>query len=395
MSRTLASITCLLCVSAIAHAADVEALDLEPIAVSLSTTGDSGGVDYKDDYQDTSDCSCKSKVCGCDCICPIVPSMIGDGGLITPLLQFGLPDVTPAFQNHIYKVAENNSPLPQDRIGFNYNFLHNVYNGTLDGLRVNDDLSEYRLFAEKTLFCDRLSVDLMIPFYFTSRYDPGDDLLLVGPETDYAFGDIAFGMKYLLHRSESAALSAGLRVEAPTNDEITQTGQLNFFYATVNDDVWHFTPYAALLMTPSDRFFVQSFLSYRLNSGSLESEEFGPIRQQTYLMADASAGYWIYRNPGNRGLTGIVPTVELHYTGAFDEESPDNTVTNTIYGKTDVLNLTAGLTALINDRTSMAVGVSVPLLDNPTSLPFTTSTVGTDRRYDWALMVNMNYYFGR
>ena len=43
----------------------------------------------------------------------------------------------------------------------------------------------------------------------------------------------------------------------------------------------------------------------------------------------------------------------------------------------------------------MTAGVAVPLRDAPVSLPGTNSTIGTDRRYDWALLVNINYYFGR
>ncbi|MCO6042843.1 transporter [Aeoliella sp. ICT_H6.2] len=307
------------------------------------------------------------------------------------------------FQNHIYKVAENNSAVPQDRIGFNFNYLPDVVNGSFDGLRVNDDLYEYRLFAEKTLFDSRLSVDFMLPFYTTSDYRPGDlSLVADGPGTDTAFGDIAFGFKYLLHRSEQSALSAGLRVEAPSNAEITQPDPTSVFYNTFEDDVWNFTPYVAFLAAPTERFFVQSFVSYRLNTGYLEipATDFA-IREQQLFMADLSAGYWLYRNRCKRGLTGIVPTVELHYTGAFNDETtyssgtPTTSYVTNVIGKSDVLNLTAGVTTYFNDRMSISTGVAIPLRDNPTPYPATTSSIGTDRRYDWALMANLNYYFGR
>lgn len=322
--------------------------------------------------------------------------MIGDTGLLNSRM-FAAPASTQAFfHNHIYKIAENNAVTPQDRLGFNFNYLSGAFSGASDGTPVMHDLFEYRFFAEKT-FCDGdLSVDLMVPFYETSEYDQGDfSIALNGPQTRPAFGDLAFGLKYLLFQNHRAAFSAGLRVEAPTNDEIVETTGTNLWYTSFSDNVWHFTPYAAMMLTPSDRLFFQSFLSYRLNSGKLDREPgFTDIREQTFLMADLSMGYWLYRNPANRGLTALVPMVELHYTGAYDEEDPADTVNGILIGHTDVLNLTAGVTAFFNDRFSMTAGAAVPLRDKPTD-NFGTITFGSDRRYDWSLLVNVNYYFGR
>ena len=201
----------------------------------------------------------------------------------------------------------------------------------------------------------------MVPFYTTSDYNPSDlSILTDGPGTSTAFGDLAFGLKGLLYQTERVAMSAGLRVESPTNDEVVQPGPTRVFYSSLNDDVWNFTPYVAALAAPSDRLFLQSFISYRLNTGDIETStgNFGvatTIREQTLFMADLSVGYWVYHNRCKRGLTGLIPTVELHYTGAFDQESSftggaqSNTETNRLIGSSDVLNLTAGLTALFNE----------------------------------------------
>src|SRR6056297_2717155 len=146
---------------------------------------------------------------------PIVPTMIGDTGLLDSRIFSRRGNAQAVFHNHNYKVAENNAVVPQDRIGFNFNYLSGVFNGASDGTSVDHDLFEYRFFAEKTLFDSNLSMDLMVPFYYTSDYDQGDlGIALNGPETDTAFGDLAFGMKYLWLRNDRGALSAGFRVEA-------------------------------------------------------------------------------------------------------------------------------------------------------------------------------------
>jgi hypothetical protein len=354
--------------------------------------------------QDAWDGANKSKACcPCDCRRPIVPSMIGDGGLV-------IPHIHPYFygaafwQNHIYKVAENNSVLPQNRIGFNFNYMSDVSNGALaPATAVKDDIFEYRLFAEKTLFNGKLSVDFMVPFYQSSLINfSSAELGGNPPGTEASFGDLAFGGKYLVWDNERSALSAGLRVEAPTNEEFRFTADIPFGDYALSDDVWNFTPYLAMLLTPSERVFVQSFVSYRMGSQSLV-ESFTTnnfrqtIRDQDYFMADLSAGYWLYRDSCGRGLTGLVPTVELHYTATFEDQkaTASQTFPNIYYSNTDVLNLTAGLTALFGDRMSLTAGVAVPLRDTALSQPPLLAGLSTDRRYDWALMVNMNYYFGR
>ncbi|MCO8125438.1 hypothetical protein NHH03_27110 [Stieleria sp. TO1_6] len=327
--------------------------------------------------------------------CEIVPGMFGDGGLVIPRTFSNVGGTRAVFQNHIYKVAENNSALPQNRIGFNFNALGDVYSG-LSGDQVEKDIYEYRLFAEKTLLNGLISLDFMLPFYTTSKYSyPSNlDLVVNGPGTESTFGDIAFGLKALLHRSEHAAYSAGLRIEAPTAEEITAPPGPALFYESIRDDVWNFTPYFATLWQPSDRVFTQSFVSYRMNTGTLkEVPSTRTFREPSYFMADVSIGYWLYRNAHSNYLTGLAPTFELHYTGAWDKEQPDGTVNNVIYGHTDRLNMTAGLTAMLGRRVSAGLAISAPLRDKPATVGSTDSP-STDRAYDWAAIANLTYHFG-
>jgi hypothetical protein len=364
---------------------------------------------------DACDNDCDSRICGtalcdsdaCDGLATSlirsgpVPGMFGDGGLVIPRTTNGAGGLQLIFQNHVYKVAENNSALPQDRIGFNFNAMQDVYNGILNS-RVDDNIYEYRLFGEKTFLDGRFSVDLMVPFYTTSAYEYDvADAVSNGPGTDGTFGDLAFGFKALVHESCTSACSLGLRVEAPTGEDIVAPPNFDLFYRSLEDDVWNFTPYVANLWTPTERTFVQSFLSYRLTSSGID-EVVAPrsIREQSYFMADVSVGYWAYRNRCGSCLTALAPMLELHYTGAWENESISSnssivtgTTNNAIYGRSDRLNLTAGLSAFFGSRVSAGVAIAAPLRSNETT--YGPATIDTDRAYDWAVLTQLTYYHGR
>ena len=157
----------------------------------------------------------------------------------------------------------------------------------------------------------------------------------------------------------------------------------------------------AMLGQPTDRVFWQSFVGYRMNSGwvSPDTAFLDSLREQNYFMADVALGAWAYRNPGARGITTVAPTLELHYTGTFalEKTAPGrSTHVNAIYGQTDILNLTAGVTTTFGDRWSLTTAFAVPLRDNAATIGAVTPiTIGTDRRYDWAFLLNLNYRFGR
>ena len=332
----------------------------------------------------------------------IAPSMFGDGGLVIPralVLQGGLQLVV---QNHAYKISENNSVLPQDRVGFNFNAMQDVYNGISDRL-VSDNIYEYRFFLEETFMDGRLSFELMVPFYSTSSYSP-DPLVSVnrGPAIENEFGDIAFGLKALVHETHSSACSIGLRVEVPTGAEVKADPALNGagYIASLDDDVWNFTPYLGYFAMPTERTYLQAFTGYRLTSTSVDEIE-NPlsIREQSYFTADLALGCWLYRNSDASFLTSVIPSIELHYTGAWDTESanrpglgPANTISNLIYGHSDRLSLTAGCSAVTKSSWEAGLGVAVPLRTNDAN--FSGFTVPSDRAYDWSLLARITYHFG-
>ena len=338
-----------------------------------------------------------SMCCGGCCCRPMVPFMLGDGGLLQPRMIFAGSRVF-FMQNHTAKVAENNSPLPQDRFGFQFNALERVPIGsTVEGGRVHKNLYEYRMTAEKTLFSPYLSADLIVPIYQTTRYQIqtlGE--YVEGPQMSSEFGNLAFGLKGLLLESECSAFSLGVRVEAPTHRDISITIANN----SLEDQVWHFTPYIAAQTTPTCNTFVSFFGSYRMNSttmsatGGSQGQLNVGVREATYLMADLSAGYWLVNRPCCKGLTSLAPVVELHYTTTPTAETPYSfqgiPAEGYFLGHTDYLNLTAGLTAAWNEKTAIGAGFAFPLRRMDIGPVYGPS----DQNYDWAFMFNINYRFG-
>ena len=351
----------------------------------------------------TSSCVSQS-CCGSACCDPLFPNMIGDGGLLQPKVMV-IGSRTFMMQNHAWKASENNSAIPQDRFSFNFSSMQHAKIGIRTvvptSIAVFEDLQEYRFAAEKTILSGMASLDVMVPFYNTSRYNiPDIGSYLEGPQTAVQFGDIGFGAKILLYQEDGLSLSTGVRVEAPTSEDVYVLA----LESRVADDVWHFTPYLAVQWTNHGRWFMNGFASYRLNSASMHSRTHVysfHLREAEYLMFDASLGYWLIRKPMSRGLTGLASILELHYTttprGADLSRLPDNSIpggvvaTGDALGKTDYLNLTAGLTGHWNERVSVSAGFSVPLRSNYSGPGLYAGD--TDRSFDWAFLVNTNYHF--
>ena len=328
-----------------------------------------------------------------------VPNMLGDGGLLQPNL-FVSSSRLYSMQQHASKVCENNSVIPRDRLGFHFASLQDVRIGDDFGRGIDRSLQEYRFLLEKTFLQENLSLELIVPVYFTSQYKISTtDEFDRSPLAEGAFGDLAFGLKALLWKVNGRAFSAGLRVEAPTAPDISISEVPPAVESHFDMDAWYFTPWIGAQWTPGNRWFASAFGSYRLDTGPISIST--PvrdvnIRQPNYLSVDVAMGRWIVQRPGQRGITSLAPTLEMHYTTTtnrgtvFDPGLQNIYDTGRRYGNTDYLNLTAGMNGTINDDWQFGLGVVAPLRTSATD---GEGDFDTDRNFDWALMLNVNYYF--
>jgi hypothetical protein len=346
-----------------------------------------------------------------------VPAMIGDIFSGSPTLPQSGSGPLGVFNNVPFpttpttgflKLADDTSPIPRDRLIVDYSFFQNVPL-TNNGLNVN----RFALGFEKTIG-DRFSIEVVAPFASTLNSDvfvdtPGDQL----NSNDVEFGDVTMWLKALLYKGPTYGISAGLGVMAPTAKALTvslQNGTTGTpdLYRISNSETF-LMPFIGSVWTPNDKFFVQQFLqmSFTPNANSVyQNESFGTgddhvftgkLHDPAFIYYDISAGYWLFRDcPGSCDLiTGVAGIFEVHYNQSlsnFDSIplSPNTGWTtpgqNVVIGGGSTftsLNLTAGFVTEIRENALLFVGATVPTIG------------GSGHEFDYQIMVNFNYLFGR
>jgi hypothetical protein len=284
------------------------------------------------------------------------------------------------------KIAENNSPIPRDRVFHNYSFFNNVPL-TSTGVDVNRFVPGF----EKT-FCGGIgSIELRFPFASTL-----DSEIVAGGAAatdEVEFGNISIPLKVLLFQNDCVALAAGLQVSLPTADDTVVRLADGTQLLRIQNESFHWMPYLGLLLTPNDRLFMQGFVQVDADSeGSpvLVSNfttglvPVGRLDDAQFLYVDLGVGYWLHRSHCPRGLTGIAPTLELHINRSLDDPGVLQTgslVVNTFDNRLDSTNLVVGTMFEWNQNTSLTFGYAVPLSDD-------------DRQFDGELRVLFNHRFG-
>ncbi len=318
------------------------------------------------------------------------PPMIGDS-LGVPI-AIGNANRQVLHTQHFSKVADHNSPIPRTRVFMSYQRFDS-YNAVESQNNAADnqiDLHVYKLGFEKTLFDGNASVDFILPMYQTlSPVNNG----VGAPATD-ELGNITFGYKHVLYEQEGLLISAGLRAEAPTEDNIVSGG------AQINLDEWYMQPWVGFIVQGDDDTFLHCFISERIAGSDFDSifqvidEGFavGSTESQHLFMVDVGVGKWIHLSR-ECSVRAIVPTLELHYMHASGADTPFGLNGNLFGANVDVLNLTLGATAYVGERSAVQVGFGIPLQsNNDSNLLGANGTVDSDSFYDWELLVHWTIF---
>ncbi len=346
------------------------------------------------EYSNFETCECTDCYFEC-CEEPLLPTMLGRGGLLQPrLLADAFLTVS---ANHASTPAENNSARAQDRIGYQFNFLNDVpvgdrFDPSTVQLTTNryDNLQEHRFFFEKQCLIEGLSLDLIVPVYHSTSRQYSDVVTTVGPMgMDTQLGDLAFGFKQEIIHDATHTLSIGLRVEAPTRDELTDSDGDTLLH----DEVWHFMPYVACEYQCGDWYY-QGWLTYRMNNDNLvNSSGTGTTREPEYLFVDLAVGREMYQCAGSRWFL----STELHYLQSTtaevfrDATGSEPSLTAAFYGRTDVLDATLALTGIFDNEFSISAGLALPLQDSRRYQG--ARSFNTDRSFDVAFLLNTNFYY--
>ena len=226
-----------------------------------------------------------------------------------------------------FKIGENESVMPQTRVFVNYNYFHDVA-----GFNFNRET-----FGGEWAFLDgNASVGLRVPCF-----ELGHDAFGNGDQTDV--GDLTAVFKYALLRNRDTGdvLSTGLAVTAPTGPRL-DLGDVPDLHS------WIFQPWVGFLYHFGNGY-VHAFSSVAFPTES------GDV---TLWFNDIGLGYYLYRSDaGDRIVSAVVPTLECHFNDPLNHRGSNNFP----FGVADVIDLTAGVTLGLCQRSTLALGFVTPL----------------------------------
>jgi hypothetical protein len=245
-----------------------------------------------------------------------------------------------------FKIAENQSPQPQDRIYYTFNFyddLNSALNARLGSPITGINVYREILGFEKTFADKQGSIGLRMPIDTLSA---GSTIRGLGG-TSTAVGDLAIIFKYVLlsNRDTGSLLSGGMLVTAPTGP--------NQFAGFQNIR----SPHNAAL---------QPYLGFIYNVGDLYFHGFSAIdvptnpNDVTIWYNDVGVGYYLYRAPEpDRLISVIAPTFEVHVNTPLNHRDPFNF--RDFAGTPDVVDFTFGINIGLFKRGLLSVGYVDPV----------------------------------
>jgi hypothetical protein len=291
------------------------------------------------------------------------------------------------------KIAENGSPIPDNRVFFSYNHFHNAMAvdfvdplappGAPPTVFQQGHVDRYVVGIERMYWDDVASLEVRMPFLSSFDFVGG------GTETHGGnIGNLALMLKYLLYADDFKAVGAGLSIDLPTGSDVRLFGLDG--PARINNDAVHLLPYLGVAMSPSDDWFLQFFgqLDFAANGNRVvfAGSDGARYNDQNLLYLDLASGWWLYRNPDAPVWTGLAGITELHYTTAIQNsdtvvvaQGPNPYFLANQCNRFDALNLTAGLDATLGETTSLRVAAVVPL-----------NSGEDDRLFDSELQIQVN-----
>jgi hypothetical protein len=283
------------------------------------------------------------------------------------------------------KIGEDTSPLPVDRVFFDFNHFQNAY-VTANGVDV--PLNRYTFGLEKTFFNGLMSVELKAPLD-NGLNDIQDVTASTLDNEGTIFGTMVLTPKILLFQNSFWAASSGLALGLPTSPTVglnTQFDRIRMF-----DDSTHVAPFLGLLLTPNDRWFSITYLQFDFDSigdhVNVDDTPVGTLHVPDLMYVDCSVGYWLFYNQPTgsritRYVTGMAPIVELHYTHAMESAEGIPDVVEPNNDKFNALNITGGFFFKLGESAGLTVAGVAPL-----------RTLPSDKEFDAEVLVQFNRWF--
>jgi hypothetical protein len=280
------------------------------------------------------------------------PGMFGDLLVVEPVRPpgAGVSATLPIAFLSSFKISENESPRPLDRVFLTGNFYDNVDRSFL---APGPSANVYRemIGFEKTFLGGNASVGVRLP-YFQLTGDPS--------VSETRIGDVSVLFKYAFINNPSTGnlASGGLVVTAPTGPSLSLSGQ-----SSVNPTI--FQPWLGGIWNWK-QLYVQNFTAVAVPTDA---------RDVSLFFKSVAVGYWLYRTDDpSRIVSAIVPDAELHLNTPLNHRGTGALP----IGFPDTLDFTSGVYFYLR-RALLGVSAGAPLTG--------------PKPYDFQVNVNLNYRF--
>ncbi len=260
---------------------------------------------------------------------PLPPTTITKvipGSTVTKFTTIQVPLIGPGS----FKISDNESPRPTDRVFFTYNYYDRVNAGG-NNLGLNRELIGF----ENTFLDGNASFGMRLPFLQTTQGAgiPG----LVNHEV----GDLTLIGKYAVinNLTTGNVLSGGLALTVPSADHRLILADGNALRSVL----------------------IQPYACWIINAGSLYAQAFHSLvvptdtRDITEINNDVALGYWLYRSP-ETFLRGIVPTLEGHIFTPLNHTSN----LDLVYSP-NIVTLTFGVNFVLVGNSTLGIAVAAPV----------------------------------
>lgn len=281
------------------------------------------------------------------------PGFFGDLIGINGLRSFNGPggnavvSVPSASRGAGFKVADSESPRPQDRVYYNFNYFSDVNQSV--NARVGApgfNVSRHIVGVEKTFLRGDASVGLRLPFVSVTG---------IPQFNDQQFADMSIVTKYAVINDQvcGRVASVGLVVTVPTGRGMVvdlpnpRTGTIigpnptTIFSTSLQ-------PFAGYYRELSPTIYVHGFSSLVVPTTSLDV---------VLLTGDSGIGWYLYKNAQDRFIQSIIPTFEVHTNTALNYRGPQAQPISF----RDQINLTSGCYFVL-PRSTLGVAVGVPVM---------------------------------
>ena len=282
-----------------------------------------------------------------------------------------------------FKVADDESPIPTDRVFFTWNGFNGLSGGSgftgpqssttvvtvpvpfdefvittvkTSGAVAVDvgsaNLNREIFGFEKTFLNGNASIEVRIPIYQAT----GQSFDLGGFAGDN-FGDVTTVFKYALVNERDRVFSLGLATTFPSGQAIvTDDGNVRAVL---------FQPFVGFYRGYGD-FFIQGFTSLVASTSS---------QDPTVLFNDYAVGVRLYSDPTGRFVRSVSPALEVHVTTPLDSRGDDDSGLFI----SDILSFTGAVHFGIGANSTLSVGCNIP--------------VTGPRPYNSEAIVQLNYHF--